>query len=69
MDAVWSEFNIDHAVWSVPAHRMKRKSADHCVGLSKQAIAVVERRKGLDDKWVFPSGGGGLVLVLGSWDR
>ena len=47
------------------------KSVNPCVELSKQAITAVECCKGPDDKWVFPGGGGGLVLVLvlGSWDR
>ncbi|MAM63853.1 MAG: integrase [Maritimibacter sp.] len=50
--AQWSEIEGD--VWNVPAERMKL-GVPHSVPLSKQALAVLEKVRGLDDEWVFPS--------------
>lgn len=38
--AQWSEFDLDKAVWTIPAHRMKMRRA-HVVPLSRQALAVI----------------------------
>jgi integrase len=45
--AQWSEIDLDHAMWTVPAARMKRElraklhGAPHLVPLPKQAVAVL----------------------------
>ncbi len=44
------EFNLDKAVWSIPAERMKMR-APHDVPLSRQALAVIE------DIWPMSEGG------------
>jgi integrase len=38
--AQWSEFDLDKAVWTIPAHRMKMRRA-HVVPLSRQALAII----------------------------
>ena len=40
--AEWDEFDVERAVWTIPAERMKRKqNGNHIVPLSKQALAIV----------------------------
>jgi integrase len=57
--AQWSEFDLDAAVWTIPAARMKAKR-DHRVPLCKRAVDLLRnlptanRRKG----FVFINGGG-----------
>lgn len=57
--ATWSEIDLDAAVWTIPAARMKGKAKDrreHRVPLSSAAVALLkslDRRDGVD--LVFPS--------------
>jgi integrase len=39
-NAVWSEFDLDKAVWSIPAERMKMKEP-HVVPLATAAVALM----------------------------
>lgn len=41
-NAVWGEFDLDNAVWSIPAERMKMKDG-HIVPLSPAAVALLRR--------------------------
>ncbi|MDQ1900710.1 site-specific integrase [Paracoccus sp. WLY502] len=50
--ARWSE--IKNNVWTIPASRMKGRT-EHRVPLSKQALAVLEKIRGLDSELLFPS--------------
>lgn len=50
--ARWSE--IEGKVWTIPGERMKR-GVPHRVPLSAEALAVLERMKGLDGNLIFPS--------------
>ena len=52
--AQWSEFDLEAAVWLVPDARMKR-GLPHRVPLSAEALAVIEKVRGLDPTCVFPS--------------
>lgn len=52
--AEWSEFDLDAAVWTVPAPKMKAREP-HIVYLSSQALAVLRLVKGLHPRFVFPS--------------
>ena len=54
--AEWSEIDIDNALWSIPASKMKMKE-DHLVPLSIQAIEILEAIKPFTNKgrYVFPS--------------
>ncbi|WP_426699659.1 tyrosine-type recombinase/integrase [Rhodanobacter sp. Col0626] len=53
--AEWAEFDLDGAVWRIPAERMKMKAA-HIVPLSSQAVAVLRDLYPLtgDEAYVFP---------------
>lgn len=53
--AKWQEFDLDAAVWAIPAERMKMK-AEHLVPLSRQAVALLEAIKPLagNSPFVFP---------------
>ncbi len=42
INAQWSEFELDKAVWTIPANRMKAGQT-HIVPLSRQAIALLEQ--------------------------
>ena len=50
--AEWSEINIEEKRWIIPADRMKMKK-EHAVPLSPAALAVLEKARGLNEKWVF----------------
>jgi integrase len=56
--AKWDEFDLNNAVWTVPAERMKMRKP-HRVPLSPQALAVLEEAKAVRrSDHVFPSGKG-----------
>lgn len=50
----WSEVDLNNGVWTIPSGKMKAGIL-HRVPLSKQAIAVLEKMKGLHRDLVFPS--------------
>jgi integrase len=54
--AEWSEFDLDAALWRIPASRMKMK-AEHLVPLSRQAIEAVEALRPLTGRGelLFPN--------------
>lgn len=52
--AQWSEMNLDAAVWQVPDARMKR-GVPRRVPLPVEAMAVLEKIRGLDPVCLFPS--------------
>ena len=43
--AVWGELDLDKAIWSIPAERMKMKEP-HVVPLAKPAVALLRRLRG-----------------------
>jgi integrase len=51
--ATWSEVDLDKAVWSVPAERMKA-GKEHRVPLSSRAVEILEQTKRLGGKHLFP---------------
>jgi integrase len=54
--AEWVEFDLEAALWQVPAARMKAKEA-HTVHLSERAVAILKALQALklDPRLVFPS--------------
>jgi integrase len=56
--ATWDEFDLENAVWEIPAERMKMRRP-HVIPLSRQAIEILYEQKTetghLNTKWVFPS--------------
>jgi integrase len=57
-NAEWTEFNLNEAIWTIPAARMKQRKT-HRVPLSLQAIAILHDIKGLT--------GGGKYLLPAQW--
>ena len=54
MDARWAEFDLDAAVWTVPAERTKA-GREHRVPLAERALAILrEMEAGRTDEYVFP---------------
>jgi integrase len=47
VEAQWSEFDLEAAVWRIPATRMK-KGLEHTVPLPRQAIEMLSVLKGLN---------------------
>ncbi|RYH33636.1 MAG: site-specific integrase [Alcaligenaceae bacterium] len=53
--AMWQEFDLDAAVWTIPAARMKAKK-EHRVPLSKQAVALINAiPRVAGSAYLFPS--------------
>jgi integrase len=55
LGARWEEFDLDGAVWTVPATRMKA-GKEHRVPLAPRALKVVKDIAALSAKFVFPGG-------------
>ena len=54
MGARWEEFDLDHAIWTIPAHRMKA-AREHRVPLTDRAIKILEKLRMLEsESFVFP---------------
>lgn len=60
--AVWQEFDIEGATWTIPAERMKARDA-HRVPLSKRSLQILKMAKTLnpDSDLVFPSRNGTVL--------
>ncbi|WP_186103824.1 tyrosine-type recombinase/integrase [Burkholderia gladioli] len=56
VQARWNEFDLDSAVWTIPAERMKMRDP-HVVPLSRQTLAALEQLKPLSfaSAYLFPS--------------
>src|SRR6185312_2623537 len=55
--ATWGEIDLERAVWTIPAERMKTRKA-HRVPLSPQTLAVIEQAKAIrriGSDHVFPN--------------
>ncbi|MBI5438847.1 MAG: tyrosine-type recombinase/integrase [Nitrosomonadales bacterium] len=53
--AEWTEFDLDNALWIIPAGRMKMKT-EHVVPLARQALAILAEIKEISggSRFVFP---------------
>ena len=53
--ALWSEFDLDNAIWEIPAERMKMRRS-HLVPLSTQALDLLTELKIMTGtyRYVFP---------------
>lgn len=55
--STWDEFDLDNALWEIPAERMKMGNP-HIVPLSRQAVEILREQKDdhahLGVNWVFP---------------
>ena len=52
--ATWAEVDLDKAVWTVPACRVK-VGREHRVPLSPRALDILRKMKDLGGAWVFPA--------------
>ena len=54
--AEWQEFELDKAIWTIPAEKMKMRDP-HVVPLSKQSLALLESAKAISagQRFVFSS--------------
>lgn len=59
--AEWSEIDFGNRVWTIPAARMK-SGREHRVPLSTEAMAILERRRGHDARFVFPGRWPGVAM-------
>ena len=50
----WEELDLEATIWTIPADRMKTQVI-HRIPLSLQAMAVLDKVRGLHGEWVFPS--------------
>jgi integrase len=64
--ATWSEFDLDVAVWTVPAGRMKMRQP-HRAPLSRQAVEIL---RGINpgEGFVFPSARHGRPISENAWN-
>jgi integrase len=54
--AEWKEFDLDAAVWSIPAEKMKMRR-QHRVSLARQSLAILRELQEItgNERWLFPS--------------
>ncbi len=58
--AKWGEVDLEKAVWTIPADRMKA-GKEHRVPLSPRAVEILEETKKLGKEWLFPGEQGGKL--------
>lgn len=62
LGATWTEVDLEKALWTIPAERMKA-GKEHCIPLSDRAVAILREvqplnTKGLAEAPLFPSNSG-----------
>lgn len=60
LGASWAEMDLDRAVWTIPAVRMKA-GREHRVPLSPRTVEILRVVKGVGAEWVFPGQQGGQM--------
>jgi integrase len=58
--ASWEEVDLDKAIWTIPAERMKAGKG-HRVPLSDRAVAILRATQDLRKDWLFPAARGGKL--------
>ena len=58
--ANWGEVDLERAMWTIPANRMKA-TKEHRVPLSPRALEILAVTKGLHSEWLFPAVKGGKI--------
>lgn len=58
--AKWNEVDLDKAIWTVPASRMKA-GKEHRSPLSPRAVEILKLTQGLGNEWLFPATKGGSM--------
>lgn len=60
LGASWDEVDLDKAIWTIPASRMKA-GKEHRVPLSLRAVEILKATAGLRKEWLFPAIRGGRM--------
>jgi integrase len=63
LGATWSEVDIEKALWTVPAVRMKA-GKEHRVPLSSRAIGILDAVKPFGGDFLFPAAKGGKLSTM-----
>ena len=63
LGATWAEVDVDKAIWTVPASRMKA-GKEHRIPLSPRAVEILEAVKPLDKASLFPADKGGKLSTM-----
>lgn len=58
--ATWREIDLEKAMWTIPADRMKA-AKEHRVPLSSRAVSILESLQPLGMTYLFPGGKGGKL--------
>ena len=58
--AKWDEVDLEKAIWTIPASRMKA-GKEHRVPLSPRAVEILKSTQGLRKDWLFPATKGGSM--------
>src|SRR6185369_1051881 len=58
--ATWDEVDLEKAVWTIPAARMKA-GREHRVPLSPRAADILREAQKLESQWLFPAARGGKL--------
>lgn len=58
--AKWDEVDLEKAIWTIPASRMKA-GKEHRVPLSGRAVEILKYTQGLRKEWLFPANKGGSM--------
>ena len=68
--ALWSEFDLEAAIWTIPGKRMKT-GREHRVPLSGRALEILDEAQALDDGsgLVFPSLAGGKPIGVATLSK
>lgn len=61
--ASWAEVDLDKAIWTVPASRMKA-GKEHRIPLSPRAVEILEAVKPLGSYTLFPAAKGGKLSTM-----
>lgn len=61
--ATWGEVDLEKAIWSVPAARMKA-AREHRIPLSPRAVEILESLKQLNKAHLFPNDRGGKLSSM-----
>ena len=63
LGATWTEVDLDKAIWTIPAERMKA-GKEHRVPLSPRAVEILETVMALGKHMLFPAVNGGRLSVM-----
>ena len=58
--ATWAEVDLDKAIWTIPAARMKG-GREHRIPLSQRELEILQAVQPLGEEWLFPAIKGGAM--------